>query len=159
MSYNLPPGVTYADIDREMGGEISDEMDEHLVLIQDSKEACELIIKAAVDILIKKRFAVTKHELQCFLESIAEAIDDETEHAQKALYEADIYPLAEENYTPYPNNSDAFIAKEHDRLMEAFRPKAVNSVAVLKEILRPAVTNPATPGFGGELEPLAKAKE
>lgn len=159
MSYNLPPGVTDADIDREMGGDTTSEQDGHIEVIERSKEACEMLVKATVDILIKKRFMASKDALEAILQGLAEELDHETDEAQRALNADDVTLLGYDDFTPYPQDYKGLIDREFERLMDAFRPKAVNSVAVLKEILRPAVTNPATPGFGGELEPLAKAKE
>lgn len=139
MSYNLPDGVTDADIDRAMGGDVTDEQDKWLAEVEKAQEAVKEIVSATIDVLIKRRLMIPQDELEKILEAVAESLYDDIDHAVSSLEEEGF-----EKLSPYPEGHKAFIAAEHERLVDTFRPKRLDGAAILRDALRPVPTNPAT---------------
>ena len=139
MSYNLPDGVTDADIDRAMGGDTTEEQDRWLAEVEKAQETVKKVVRAGVDVFIEQRHMVSEKELAGILESVAESLYDSIDDAVSSL-------VAEgfEKPSPYPEDHEAFIAAEHERLVDSFRVKRPDGAAILKDILRPVPTNPAT---------------
>jgi hypothetical protein len=106
--------------------------------------AYEETLKALVDAHIKRGVLLSKDDIEAIMQVVGETHAHEADHPLQELREAGYQDFS---YTP--DNADKLIAKEAERLADAFRPKRPASSAVF-DSLRPL--NPATLIATGKLE-------
>jgi hypothetical protein len=104
------------------------------------------VLKALVDLAIKDRVMYGKDDIEVIMERVGENLAHEFDSAISELDEQ--YPTY--THGASPADSEKLIAEEAERLLDAFRPKPIDSAGLLRDALRPVPTNPATKGFAHE---------
>lgn len=145
MSYNLPDGVSDADIDRAMGDDPTNEEQEWLDEVADAQNTCTAFVTQTVDLLIKKRKKVSEDTLAGLLEVLAEELAHEIDSAVSNLSEAGYHDLS-----AYPDDHKQLIAQEHERLIDSFRPKRPDVMGLILDSLRPVPTTLLATGRLGD---------
>lgn len=106
--------------------------------IADAKATSKAAVRAVVDTLIKGRRRIPRNGLEAVLESVAEELQGEIAYSAECLEASGL----EGRFTAYPD--EAFIDAEYERLVDAFRPQVLDCAKLLRDMLRPVATNPAT---------------
>lgn len=146
MSYNLPPGVTDADIDREMGGECTPEESRAFIVLDRAHAAYKDALKAVAAQLAKHRIYPAKGDFSALAEWIGESIasDPEIYDAWKFLNST----AHDASYTP--ENEKQIVDEVYEALVDSLRLKPLDALSIVLNGLRPVLTNPATHAQSGE---------
>jgi hypothetical protein len=141
---NMPDDYRSGTLERLYAGadEVCPVAYEDVTMAQDAYRKALAYI---VGLLKENRCPATAHEIEGMMQGVGEQFAEELKSRVEELYEAGF------DMSVYPDDYKQLCEKAAEDVSAAIRPKPADLMGTLREMsLRPVVTNPATPGFGGK---------